>query len=400
MKKRKTKNMVLREHKLTASIFLIILYFFFANKIYSHGEDVISELTAFRNYKDVTTPAISVPTVVEIPFSGEYLERNTFAVYENETSTFQPYFFNVKSIINTIQTIISSVPVSGDIKNIADNRYDTYTEYALPETYNGVVRFSIIGEKPIVSSSLSIVLENNTAMPTFIEIRAGDRKDTKIVLARKRMLQGRVVFPKTEAIYWDIKLEYAQPLRISEMHLIQEDVEKASSKNLRFLARPNNTYKIYFNPDREISIKTSESGDLSQDKNILSLSMYEIKINELYKAADIDGDGIEDKIDNCVYVVNPKQTDIDGNNRGDDCDDFDRDWIINSKDNCIDYPNRMQGDIDGDGIGDACDGEESRITEKYVWLPWFGMSLVAVVIFILLFLTIKGIDKKKIDDMK
>jgi hypothetical protein len=31
---------------------------------------------------------------------------------------------------------------------------------------------------------------------------------------------------------------------------------------------------------------------------------------------------------------------------------------------------------DGDGIGDVCDAEESRMTERFVWLPWLGMALV------------------------
>jgi hypothetical protein len=31
---------------------------------------------------------------------------------------------------------------------------------------------------------------------------------------------------------------------------------------------------------------------------------------------------------------------------------------------------------EGDGIGDVCDAEVSRMTERFVWLPWLGMALV------------------------
>ena len=71
---------------------------------------------------------------------------------------------------------------------------------------------------------------------------------------------------------------------------------------------------------------------------------------------------------------------MDGNGRGDACDDFDRDGVINSKDNCPNNPNRNQLDTDGDGIGDVCDREESRVTERYPWLPWLGIGFVALVL--------------------
>lgn len=77
---------------------------------------------------------------------------------------------------------------------------------------------------------------------------------------------------------------------------------------------------------------------------------------------------------------NADQMDIDRNGRGDVCDDFDRDGRINSIDNCPDQPNRQQLDEDGDGVGDACDDEESRLTEKYAWIPWVGLGFAGLVI--------------------
>lgn len=93
-------------------------------------------------------------------------------------------------------------------------------------------------------------------------------------------------------------------------------------------------------------------------------------------SADIDGDGVANRSDNCMAVVNPAQADADDDGLGDACDrcaqnpalgaeplgslDADRDCVRESEDNC---PrdilgggfNPQQRDSDGDGVGDVCD---------------------------------------------
>ncbi|MBD3655175.1 MAG: thrombospondin type 3 repeat-containing protein [Marinobacter sp.] len=72
--------------------------------------------------------------------------------------------------------------------------------------------------------------------------------------------------------------------------------------------------------------------------------------------ADADGDGVDDSLDNCPLAANPDQSDIDNDGAGDACDtDRDGDTIKNSVDNCPLVANPGQGDRDGDGLGDACD---------------------------------------------
>ncbi|RME62846.1 MAG: hypothetical protein D6778_10505 [Nitrospirae bacterium] len=59
---------------------------------------------------------------------------------------------------------------------------------------------------------------------------------------------------------------------------------------------------------------------------------------------DIDGDGLQDNLDNCPSVANASQTDSDGDLIGDACD------------LCPSIYNPLhQVDTDGDGIGDECD---------------------------------------------
>lgn len=82
-----------------------------------------------------------------------------------------------------------------------------------------------------------------------------------------------------------------------------------------------------------------------------------------YQAAlpDFDNDGIPDIYDNCRFVFNPSQSDVDYNGIGDACEqpDSDRDGINDFRDNCPWVYNPFQIDSDGDGIGNACDFNRS-----------------------------------------
>jgi hypothetical protein len=74
-------------------------------------------------------------------------------------------------------------------------------------------------------------------------------------------------------------------------------------------------------------------------------------------APDTDGDGAPNHLDNCPTVVNPDQSDANGDGRGDACQvpDTDGDGRIDTLDNCPALRNADQADQDGDSIGDLCD---------------------------------------------
>ncbi|KPP68627.1 thrombospondin-2-like, partial [Scleropages formosus] len=71
---------------------------------------------------------------------------------------------------------------------------------------------------------------------------------------------------------------------------------------------------------------------------------------------DYDKDQVGDRCDNCPYEHNPSQIDTDHNGEGDACSvDIDGDEILNEDDNCPYVYNTDQKDTDQDGVGDQCD---------------------------------------------
>ena len=90
--------------------------------------------------------------------------------------------------------------------------------------------------------------------------------------------------------------------------------------------------------------------------------------------SDDDNDNIVWYLDNCIYISNPDQRDINNNNIGDACEfDKDKDSIFDSIDNCINKANPDQLDTDGDKIGDICDNcyiynpEQKIVSGNTLW---------------------------------
>ena len=359
------------------------------------GADGDEALSAFRQYKDVSSKPIKVPTVLELPIDDEISGISNFAVLETSTKTFKPYLFRYGSSFSKVPVSISGSGNVGSLNNMIDGDYATYTEFLLhTDGSAGSAEVSIKALRPITSSSLTFSLDRFVSLPRSVEVRAKVAGVERIVFASRAPNSQTIFFPKTTSDTWTVRFQYVQPLRIVELALNQEDAERNVSKSIRFLANPGESYKVYLNPDRYVVIQTQEAGDLSSSKGVLFLSPVPSHDNPLYIVADSDGDTIPDTVDNCVSSPNADQVDIDQNGRGDVCDDFDRDGVVNMIDNCMSDPNRNQIDTDADGIGDICDGEESRITEKYGWLPWAGMGIAAIVVAGLFFMIARAGVKK------
>jgi hypothetical protein len=378
-------------------LFLFIILIFgisiTANAQNLQQNSISSVISAYRLYKDIDIYSINTPSVVEVPFMDNFIERFDFAVFDETANSFEPYFF--KQEVTDMPVSVIANPNAGSANKMIDKDTLTYTDFPLPENTQGQAQIILSSANPITSSALTILLDANVALPTSVEIRALVDGQNIIVVSNRKMDQQTVSFPRTTSSRWQITFFYSQPLRLSELKLNQENTSKLNARAVRFLAQPNHSYRIYFDPDRSVKTSVGEAGNLFSAQNVLVISATPSKNNPDYIIADIDNDGIPDIYDNCVSINNPDQQDANDNKRGDACDDFDQDGLINSKDNCPDNPNLNQIDTDGDGIGDACDKQESRLTERYSWIPWVGIGFAVVVLIILFTLTARATYSEK-----
>lgn len=354
------------------------------------SKSISSVISAYRFYKDISSISIRVPTVVEIPFADEFIERFDFAVLDKTANSFDPHFFKQETLTNEIPLSANANQNSDSASRMIDNDARTYADFLLPDNAQGSVQISLSSAQPVISSALTILLDTNVALPSSIEIRAIVGGINRIVVANRRMEQSTIRFPQTASNQWTITLAFGQPLRISELRLVQDNAKKSNTRAIRFLAQPDHSYRVYFDSDRQAIAPVGEAGNLASAKDILKISTVPSQNNPNYIIADSDSDGVPDIHDNCVSIANFDQQDINSNQRGDVCDDFDQDGLINSKDNCLNNPNRDQKDTDSDGMGDVCDKEESRITERHAWIPWVGIGFAALVLITLLALTARS----------
>ena len=353
-------------------------------------ETVEEKMAVFRQVSDLPGADIKVPTVIEVPLTFLPFASRQVAVLDVDKNNFVPSYVFAKQ--EAKQKLIAAVSnkSSGQDDFLTDNDANTSVDFDLPEGKAGQAVINLVTPKPVTADGLWIGLARHVTMPEKIEVRAVVDGKEKIILAGKEgqpACSTCIAFPETTSSEWKITMQFGQPLRITEIDFGGVESQEKRDNRLRFLAQPDRHYRIFRDPDRFVAIPTGESGNLADDKDVRPVEALALAHNPLYRESDADGDGIADVRDNCVSVKNPDQKDVDGNLRGDACDDWDRDSVINSQDNCPSDPNAAKTDTDKDGKGDICDGEESRLTEKYTWFPWLIM-LGAAGLLVFLFIRV------------
>lgn len=337
-------------------------------------------MRAFRSLIEVPATEIRVPTVLEIPLGAMKLTRREFLVFDQTDAKAVPSLYRRRTQPVRLVATTPTPPMVGTAAALVDSSLGTHAEFAVPDTGAGAAVIELKAERAVKSAALVVLLDRNVAYPTTVELRARVGGAWRIVVAARKFESTRVEFPATTAQEWRLTFRHTQPLRIAQLSLVEESAAASSLGTLRFLALPEHRYRLYLDADRSVELAYAERGELGRDQGVLRVAPGVLTAASTYAPSDGDRDGVPDVVDNCVSVANADQADVDANGRGDACDDFDRDGVINSVDNCPEAANRGQLDSDGDGIGDVCDGEESRLTERFAWLPWLGMGLVGVLL--------------------
>lgn len=109
-----------------------------------------------------------------------------------------------------------------------------------------------------------------------------------------------------------------------------------------------------------VAFTTLELKAFDGDAGTTEASYSSVEIASIFDTGsdseDVDGDGIDNEVDNCPTVPNEDQSNTDmADDGGDACDtDDDNDGIDDVDDNCRRIANPLQEDANGDGCGDAC----------------------------------------------
>ncbi len=387
-------------------IFLIVFYYFMIRKV-SAEESMLYKyqstptptftqeqvFSLFRTVASIDNLNLTVPTVIEASINN--INEQSIAIREVETNNRQPLVFISKT---------SSTPYTITTKSngyntgvLHDENVSTFLEFPVLSSNtisNSEVSLLFHYVSQIETSQLQFTLDKNVSLPEYVEVFVYKNGQRITVLSKQKIGSNILQFPQYTTSELEVVFYYSQPLRISEIGFTEVQ-PSYSSRYLRFLARPGYSYEIYKDADVMVPYQyLSEAGNLYEETiNIKTLGNIIFNANPRYIPSDQDRDGISDAQDNCVTTANTDQSDINNNRRGDACEDFDLDGVINAVDNCPDKPNSLQQDKDSDGRGDHCDDEESRLVERWKFLPWIGIGVGFGVVILLFKLTLRHEEK-------
>jgi hypothetical protein len=339
-----------------------------------------ADLTGYKNKRPIQVISPSQPTIVEIKNlsqSGNYVVTDdTNKAIEQQSLTVRQ-----RKIIPP-QQVEACTTTCTNATALADGDDATTFDFPLLSKGTQKGKIKIVYAKPLMTDTVVFRTTSDSYMPQAFTLMI----DGKAVL--NTISGDSAHFPKMEATTVEIEFTYDQPIRFTEVGVGLNTEEDVSS----VVYQPNTKYILYTDSPLGKENTPVPAIDLFAKPAEQEITLLGMTSNGLYKERDTDGDGVINSVDNCPMQPNPDQKDSNSNGIGDVCDDYDYDGVPTYLDNCPMVANPDQIDTDKDGIGDACDKEESRITEKYAWIPW--------VVFVGVFLAVGGMGYEVIRNKK
>ncbi len=350
------------------------------------SEEEREKLSNFRMKVPVVIEELSLATRVQVRLPGDH-ERG-LAVAESDSGEPQPMIR--QDVAPRMRArAVEAIGLIDGLEALTDGDYDTSGEFRISEDGSASV-LTLESEEPIRASQVELVLARNVALPYEVQVEAVVSGESKVLFNREEIKNRTVRFLETEASTWRVLMWHSQPLRLNELIIKDEEDVNEEASVITWLARPGESYEIYYDAAVYTRVNAGEVGNLLDDPEVIEEAELGSPMeNVAFQEPDSDEDGIADYLDNCITLKNPEQTDLDNNGLGDACEDRDGDGVLDARDNCPENANRDQADEDGDGIGDLCDGEESRITERLTWLPFVAIGFAGAVVLLLIFQTLR-----------
>lgn len=343
------------------------------------------DITRYQDIQRIKNISVSQPAIVEInglPYNSTY-----FLATDKGEAVQQQFQSTRKTKIVQPKQVVACIKDCNNAPSLADADESTTFDFPLVTSgvQNGTIK--IVYAEPLETDTIVFRTTSDSYIPSTFTLTI----DGKRVLNTMYGTQAR--FPKMKAQIIEIAFDYNQPIRFMEVGV--GTVEKEVVTNaIRFVYQPNTSYVLYQNATEGREDTPIPAINLFMNKKEFDASLGDVEKNPTYivkvfKEKDSDGDAIVDSVDNCPMQQNNNQADSNENGIGDVCDDYDYDGVPTYRDNCSMIINKDQMDKDRDGMGDVCDVEESRITEKYVWIPWLVFAVVFAGIMSMIYVTMK-----------
>lgn len=329
------------------------------------------DLTKYQNVQFIEELTLKQPAIVEIVNLNQ-LGNYVVVDDKGESVPQQSQTVRKTRIIPPLQAE-GCTTICKNASALLDGSTETTFDFPLISSGLQKGKIKIVYATSLETDSVVFQTTADSYMPTAFTLVI----DGKCIL--NTMQGGSARFPKMMAQTIEIEFEYIQPIRFTEVG-VGLNKEEEITNTVRFVYQPAMKYSLYTDSPTGREFVQSPNINLFSKNTEAIIVLGGLHKNPLYKDRDTDTDGVIDSVDNCPLQANSDQKDGNGNNVGDICDDYDYDGILTYLDNCPKIENSGQVDIDRDGLGDACDTEESRVTEKYPWMPWVVFAGVLLLV--------------------